>query len=102
MLGQYLIMFREGFEAALIIAIILAYLSRTGGEKLSRYVWYGAYLAIAASLGLGLFIWMAYGILSKSLQSLFESVTAFIATGVLSSIIYWMAIKGKHMRQEIE
>lgn len=53
MLGQYLITFREALEAALITAIILSYLIRTRRRSLSRYVWYGVYLAIAASLALG-------------------------------------------------
>ncbi len=39
MLGQYLITFREVLEAALITAIILAYLTRTGREHLTPYVW---------------------------------------------------------------
>lgn len=102
MLGQYLITFREAFEAALISAIIFSYLIRTERRKLTRFVWYGVYLAIAVSLGLGALISLAYGILPKSFQQLFEATAAFVAVVVLSSMIYWMAVKGRHIKKEME
>jgi len=102
MLGQYLITFREVFEAALITAIILSYLIRTGRQPLTRYVWYGVYLAIAASLAIGVAIWLIYGILPKTTQLLFEAIAAFVAVLVLSSMIYWMAIKGRYLKKEME
>jgi hypothetical protein len=40
MLGQYLITFREVFEAALITSIIFAYLIRTSRKNLTLYVRY--------------------------------------------------------------
>lgn len=102
MIGQYLIAFRESLEAALIISIVLAYLMRTGRKPLSRYVWFGVASALAASAALGFAIWVAYGTLSESAQALFEGVAALIAVGVLSSMIYWMAAKGRELRNEVE
>jgi high-affinity iron transporter len=102
MLGQYLITFREVLEAALITAIILSYLIRTGRRPLTRYVWYGVYLAIAISLGLGATIWLVYGALPKTVQLLFEATAAFVAVVVLSSMIYWMAVKGRYLKREME
>jgi high-affinity iron transporter len=102
MLGQYLITFREAFEAALISAIILSYLIRTGRHQLTRFIWYGVYLAIAVSVGLGALISLIYGILPKPSQLLFEAIAALIAVIVLSSMIYWMAVKGRHIKKEME
>lgn len=102
MLGQYLIAFREVLEAALIISIVLSYLARTGKKTLSRYIWYGVFLAAVASVMLGGSIWLVYGGLSKSVQTLFEGVAALIAVVVLSSMIYWMARKGKELKVEVE
>jgi len=102
MLGQYLITFREALESALITAIILSYLARSGRRSLSRYVWYGILLALAASLSLGVFIWFAYGTLPEAFQPLFEATSAFIAVAVLSSMIYWMAVKGKNIKSKME
>jgi high-affinity iron transporter len=100
MLGQYLITFREVLEAALITAIILSYLIRTDRRPLTLYVWYGVYLAVAISLGLGVSIWLIYGVLSKTVQLLFEATAAFVAVVVLSSMIYWMAVKGRYLKKK--
>lgn len=102
MLGQYLITFREVLEASLITAIIVSYLIRSGRRQLARYVWYGVSLAVIASLSLGTLIWLAYGALAESFQLLFEATATFVAVAVLSSMIYWMAVKGKYIKQEME
>ena len=102
MIGQYLIAFREVLEAALIISIVLAYLSRTSRGRYSRYVWYGVFSATAASVVLGAIINAAYGGLSESVKPLFEGVAALIAVAVLSFMIYWMATKGKELKAEVE
>jgi len=102
MLGQFTITLREAFEASLIISIILAYLYRTKREKLTKYVMIGVYSSIIIGILLGLLIWVTYGVLNKSYQVLFESLASFLAVIVLTSMIYWMATKGKHLKGEIE
>lgn len=102
MFGQFLLAFREALEAALITAIILAYLERTKRNPLTRYAWYGVYLAIAASFVVGASVLFVYGGLTGPSKVLFEGVAAFIAVAVLSSMIYWMAIKGKELKVEVE
>jgi high-affinity iron transporter len=102
MIGQYLITFREVLEAALIISIVLAYLTRTDRSKLSRYVWYGVLSAIFASVIIGAIIWFVYGSLSSTVKVLFEGVTALIAVVVLSLMIFWMAVKGRELKSEVE
>jgi len=102
LIGQFLLGFREALEAALIVAIILAYLKRTGRDALSRYAWYGVCLAVASSIVLGVSIWFVYGGLAESSKTLFEGVAALFAVLVLSSMIYWMGTKGKELRTELE
>ncbi len=102
MLGQYLIAFREALEAALITAIILSYLRRRSRHILVRYVWYGIFVSIIASLSLGAVVWFTYDALPETLKLLYEAVSAFVAVIVLSSMIYWMAVKGRSIREEME
>jgi len=101
-LGQYLITFREVLEAALITSMVLAYLARTKRKPLTRYVWYGVISAMATNIALGATIWWTYGILPESTQVFFEGIAALIAVALLSSMIYWMATKGKELRAEVE
>ena len=100
--AQYLLTFREVLEAALLTAIILAFLEKTGRERLVRYAWFGVYGATAASFGLGAVIWFAYGTLSDASKVLFEGIAALIAVAVLTSMIYWMAMKGRTIKREVE
>jgi len=102
LIGQFLLAFRETLEAALITTLILAYLKRTGKSPLSRYVWYGVSLAMAASIVFGASIWFVYGGLTGQTKALFEGVAALFAVIVLSSMIYWMATKGKKLKIEVE
>ena len=102
MLGQYLIAFREGLEAALIAAVLLAYLARTERRHLTRYVLIGVYLAIAASTVLGVAVWLAYGAVSGPGKALFEGVAALIAVAVLTSMIIWMAFRRRGLKGEVE
>lgn len=102
LIGQFLLALREALEAALIAAIILAYLERTNRNQLTRYVWYGISLAVASSFVFGALIWFVYGGLSGAAKALFEGCAAFFAVFVLSSMIYWMASKGKEFREDVE
>jgi len=98
--GALLITLREALEASVIIAVILAYLKRTGRETQKGDVWLGTWLSIVASLVLGAIVIWFYGGLGE--KELFEGVTSYVAVVVLTSMIYWMATKGKNIKAEIE
>ncbi|MCO6040696.1 FTR1 family iron permease [Thermococcus alcaliphilus] len=100
MIGQFLITFREVLEAAIIVAIIIAYLKRTGREKQIKDVWTGVGLSALASVVLGAAILALYGGLEE--KELFEGVASYLAVIVLTSMIYWMATKGRNIKAEIE
>lgn len=100
--AQYLLTFREVLEAALLVAIIVAYLGRTGRLALTRYAWYGVYAAVGASLVLGAAVWILYGSLAEAQEKLFEATAAFVAVAVLTSMILWMATKARTIRSSIE
>jgi high-affinity iron transporter len=102
LIGQLLISFREALEAALITAIVLGYLSRTGRKLLSRYVWQGVLLAVSSSLVVGAIIWLSYGAIPRTAQVLFEGMAALLAVAVLTSMILWMATKAVKIKEEVE
>ncbi|UCD96415.1 MAG: FTR1 family protein [Candidatus Bathyarchaeota archaeon] len=102
MIGQFLLAFREALEAALIISIILAYLRRTGRKRLLSYSMYGVYIAITTSFVIGAVVWFLFGDLSGPAKALFEGIAAVIAASVLSSMIIWMARKGREIKRELE
>ncbi|MDQ3679231.1 MAG: FTR1 family protein [Actinomycetota bacterium] len=54
-------MIREGFEAALIVAIVFAYLRRIGRTDLGRAAWAGVAAAVALSVLVGMVIHLTLG-----------------------------------------
>ncbi len=102
MLGQFLITFREVFEASLIIGIIIAFLQRSGRNELIPSVWLGTAFAAIGSIVIGSAVWLITGELSDSSMKLFEGIAVLIAVAVLTGMILWMARQGSHIKADIE
>ena len=81
-LAPFLITFREGLEAALIIAIIIAYLIKVNRHDAKRYVWLGTGLALILSLVIGFVIILTFGALEGflSFSNLSRSASSFTQT----------------------
>jgi len=56
MLNSFIIVFREGFESFLLVAVILSYLRKSGQRWLTSAVYIAIVLALSASAGLGYFL----------------------------------------------
>ena len=85
MFVPFLIMLREGLEAALIVSLIASYLKRTQRGRWIGVMWIGVLLAAALCLGLGIFINETTGEFPQKEQELFEGIVAGICRGVRSS-----------------
>jgi len=96
-LSALLIALREGVEAALVVGIILVYLSRTGRQHLARFVWYG--VAAAAALSLGVAVALERWRIS---QDGFEGLMLLIASIFVITMIVWMNRVARHLKKEIE
>ena len=70
---------REGVEAALIVSIICAYLSRTGNGRHLGRIGVGVTAAVAASAGLGLLVFATLGELQTTWEQIFEGTTLLVA-----------------------
>lgn len=90
MLVPFLIMLREGMEAALIVGIIASYLKQSGQRKRMPAVWAGVVLACVLSLALGFLIEATQSEFPQKQQELFEAVVALVAVGILTSMVFWM------------
>lgn len=102
MLPAFVIALREGLEAALIVAILAAYLKKTGRAHDIRKLWYGVATAIAASLALGILVSVGTSALTKRNQELIEGVAGFIAVAVLTWMIFWMRKQSMHIKADLE
>ncbi len=90
--NSFSILLREALEAMLIIAAIVAYLSRTGAASQIKYIHFGWISAIFA----GLITWfLARTVIqiSGASREVIEGVTALTAAAVLFYVSYWLISK---------
>lgn len=102
MLAPFLIMLREGIEAALIIGIIATYLRQSGRGAWLPAVWIGIFLAVAASLFVGAALQFVSAEFPQKAQELFEAVVGFVAVAVLVSMVFWMRRAARSMKSELQ
>jgi hypothetical protein len=102
MLIPFLIMLREGMEAALIVGIIASYLRQSGQQRWMPAVWLGVVLACLLSLGVGLALEMTEQEFPQKQQELFEAVVALIAVGILTSMVFWMKQAARSIKGQLQ
>ncbi|UXZ94684.1 FTR1 family protein [Pseudomonas phytophila] len=90
MLVPFLIMLREGIEAALIVGIIASYLKQTSRGEWMPAVWIGVFLAVALALFVGGGLELVSAEFPQKQQELFEGIVGLLAVAILSSMVFWM------------
>jgi high-affinity iron transporter len=101
MLIAFLIMLREGIEAALIVGIVASYLRQTGRQSMLPAVWGGVVLACLLCLGLGIGLNAVSAEFPQKEQELFEGVVALIAAGMLTSMVFWMRKAARSIKAQL-
>lgn len=96
MLQSFVIVLREGFEAFLIVAVIVAYLKRTGQTQLLPAAYWGIGVSLVASVGLG--FWMSQGVN----EPLWEGVLGLVAAVMVTTLVIQMWRQGRYMKANIE
>ena len=96
-LGAFGIIVREGLEAILVIAGMIAYLVKSGNQKTLKNVYIGSVLGIVMSFVAAWFlswlkrVWTGAG----QSQEVIEGITALIAVCVLFYVSNWMISKAE-------
>ncbi|HEX7170913.1 MAG TPA: FTR1 family protein, partial [Rubrobacter sp.] len=90
MFAAFVVLLREGFEASLLVAIVLAYLTQIDHHKQRRQVWYGVGAAISLSLVLAGVLFATAGELRGPAEKIFEACALFLAVGFLTYMVLWM------------
>ena len=84
---------REGLEAILVIAAIVAYLIKTGNKHMLKGVYLGSLAAVLASVVLAWVLEAMLGEQSGVARELLEGWTMFLAVAVLFYVSNWMLSK---------
>ena len=92
---------REGVEAALIVGIVLAYLTRTGRGDQAGRVWLGTAVAAALSVVVGVVLFNTVGSFEEPYEQIFEGTTMLLAAAVVTWMLFWMRRQAGSVRGEL-
>jgi high-affinity iron transporter len=101
-ISALVIALREGIEMALVVGIVLAYLTQVRARGAHRWVWLAVGAAALMSLG-------ALGLLNAlnaefegTTEQLFEGTTMLLASIFLTWMIFWMLRNARYLKGELQ
>jgi high-affinity iron transporter len=118
MLNSFIIVFREGFESFLLVAVIISYLRKSGQKWLTSAVYVAIALALSASAGLGYVL--RQGVEDSTLQKVFgatvgayvnsflaneslrEGILGVVAILMVGSLVIYMWRTGPKVQQRMK
>ena len=104
MQATFLIAFREGLEAFLILGLILAFLNKSNLKAYKGWAWAGAILGLVTSIILAIvFSIFIDGFESEELQYFISLIVLVLAIILLTYMVFWMQHNAhiSNMRQRI-
>lgn len=101
MAESFLIALREGFEAALIVAIVLAFVKRQAPSQ-ARSVWIGTAAALGIALVAGLVLHVTLDGLEGRARGRTFAAICLAAGALLTWMIFWMRKHARSLKGELE
>ena len=99
--AAFLITFREGLEAALIVGILFAAMKALGAQKKNFVVWLGVLVGLVLSV---LFAW-GFAVFTSGFtgatEKLYEGFLMLAAAGIITHLIFWMRQEGKNISKKL-
>jgi len=103
MIPTFVIFLREGVEASMIVAILLAYLDKIGKRGHFRDVFVGVGAALVLVLGGGVAAYLVIKQYDGSrVQTIFETVTYLLAASVLTYMTFWMQAHSRTLTADLQ
>ncbi|PFG28149.1 iron uptake transporter permease EfeU [Corynebacterium renale] len=89
-LANFLIALREGVEAALIVGVLVAFLTKAGRRDVLPKLWLGVVVAAILPLAAGAFMTWGPYTLTFQAQEILGGVLSLVAVGMVTWMIVWM------------
>lgn len=102
MIASFLLALREGLEAALIVGLTLSILTKMKRQQFVPAVWAGVIAATAVSITAALILNWVGAELEGAAEQIFEGVTMFLASAILTWMIFWMARQGRQVQAHLQ
>ncbi|MBM6401718.1 iron uptake transporter permease EfeU [Phycicoccus sonneratiae] len=93
---------REGLEAALVVVILLAFLTKTQRTWGIRWVWAGVGTAVALSVALGALLTYGTRQLSFEAQEVVGGTASIVAVAFVTVMVFWMKSAARSISGELK
>lgn len=105
----FIVTLREGFEAALVVGIVMACLQKAQQTKLYSWVYLGILAGVGSSIGVGIILATTVrglensgGIYAPVTKQILAGSFGVFAIAMLSWMLIWMSIQAKSLKGEVE
>ncbi|VEP13513.1 conserved membrane hypothetical protein [Hyella patelloides LEGE 07179] len=105
----FIVTLREGFEAALVVGIVMACLQKAQQTKLYSWVYLGILAGILGSVGVAILLAntmqgleTAGGVYAPVIKQILAGSFGVIAIAMLSWMLIWMSLQAKSLKGEVE
>ncbi len=102
MFASFLIGLREGLEAALVVGILVAYISRLGRRDVLPRLWIGVGLAVALAVAIGAVLTFGAYSLTFEAQEIIGGTLSLVAVAMVTWMIFWMQKAGRTLKRTLE
>jgi high-affinity iron transporter len=101
-LATFLIGLREGLEAALVVGILVAYLTRLGRRDVLPRLWAGVSLAIGLALAIGAVLTFGAYTLTFQAQEILGGTLSLVTVAMVTWMIFWMQRTARTLKRSLE
>ena len=101
MFANSLIGLREGLEAALIVAILVAYLVKLDQRSQLSRIWTGVGAALGLSVLVTVLLVLTGSALEPRAEQLFAGTMSLLAVGLITWMIFWMAVHARSLKSHL-
>lgn len=108
-LPTFLVTLREGFEAALVVGIVLSCLQKAHAKQLKPWVFAGVLMGLVASVTIGIVLYGSLAAIGASdrpevtlFKPILEASFTLLAIGMLSWMLVWMTQQARSLKATIE